>query len=174
MKLRCELHVNGGMRKVVMVARPNEPGEHLAHKLAALVLFWDYDPIIDASVKTPALADYEFLPDLLSLDEGGEVRLWVECGSVTLHKLKKLTRRLPAARIVVMKETEREAARLRKDLEEQLARQEKVEIFAWPGTSFRDWAGTVGEKTEIFGEGNGHLINAVVNERPVVAEMRSF
>ena len=48
---------------------PDEPESHLALKLAAAVLFFDADPIVDASPKTPALADFDFLPDLLGLDE---------------------------------------------------------------------------------------------------------
>lgn len=171
MKLRCDLHVNGGARKLLIVQGPNETGSHLALKLAAYLLFWDLDPIVDASAKTPALASFEFLPDVLALDEGGEVKLWVECGSVTLHKLLKLTRRLPRARLVVLKETRREAERLRQDLVEQLDRQERVEILAWPDGQFRAWLAALREKTEVYGEAGGLLLNVVVNETPVAAEL---
>ncbi|MFA6002779.1 MAG: YaeQ family protein [Elusimicrobiota bacterium] len=174
MKLRCDLHVNGGSRKLVIVSGPNEPEEHLALKLAAYILFWDQEPILDAGVKTPALADYEFLPDLVALDDGGGIKLWVECGSTTMHKLMKLTRRVPQGRIVVIKETEREALRLRKDLKEQLDRESRVEIMAWPGTLFQEWTAWVHEKTEVYGECGGLMINVVVNEHPIVAELKLF
>lgn len=134
-------------------------------------MFWDLDPIVDASPKTPALASFEFMPDVLALDEAGETRLWVECGSVTMNKLLKLTRRLPQARVVVLKETQREAERLRRDIAEQLDRHEKVEILAWPGRQFQDWLATLCERTEVFGEAGGLMLNVVVNEHPVVAEL---
>lgn len=173
MKIRCDLHVNGGQRKPYLVSGPNEPDEHLAHRLAAYILFWDYEPMLDATPKLPALANFEFLPDLLGLDEGGAIKLWVECGTVTMHKLTKLTRRAPRARIVVMKESEREAERLRHDLLAQFDRPERVEILAWPGLSYREWLGAISDKVEAFGEASGHMINGVVNERPVLVEFRS-
>lgn len=174
MKIRADLGINGGERSTLLVGGPNELDAHVAHKLAAYILFWDYEPLLDASVKTPALADYEFLPDLLALDEGGEGRLWVECGTTTLHKLTKITRRMPRARIVILKETERDAARLRKDLQAQFDRPERVEILAWPGESFKDWLRIVDARTEAFGEASGNMINAVVNDTPVLVEFKPY
>ena len=174
MKIRCDLHVNTGARKLILVAGPNEPAGHLALKLAAYLLFWSEDPILGAGAKNPALAGFDFLPDLMSLDESGAVKLWVECGSTTLHKLLKLTRRLPNARIVVMKETERDARRLREDVEEQLDRPGRIEILAWPEGLFADWLACVGEKTEVYGEAGGLSLNVVINEQPFVAELRRF
>lgn len=174
MKIRCDLNINGANRKPYLVAGPNEPAEHLAHKLAAYILFWDHEPIIDATTKTPALANFEFLPDLIALDDGGEASLWVECGTITMHKLTKITRRMPRCRVVVIKESEREAARLRQDLSDQFDRPEKVEILAWPGRSYREWLGAVADKTEAFGEAEGLMINAVVNDAPFVIEFKPF
>lgn len=170
MKIRCDLHINDGSRKPYLVSGPNEPDEHLAHKLAAYILFWDYEPMLDATAKTPALAQFEFVPDLLGLDEGGGLKLWVECGTVTRHKLTKITRRAPGCRIVVMKENEREAARLRSELEEQFDRPERVEILAWPQGCYRQWVRAVAGKTEAFGETSGQMINAVLNEQMFVVE----
>jgi hypothetical protein len=175
-KIRANLNVNGGERRVLLVSGQSEPDDHLAHRLAATILFWDYEPILDASVKTPALADYEFLPDLLGLNAAGEAVLWVECGSVTMNKLTKITRRLPRARLVVMKETERQAAELRRDLEAGFDRPEKVEILAWPGTTYKEWAAAVAghaDKTEVFGEASGLMINAVMNDAMFVIEFKT-
>ncbi|MDE2141813.1 MAG: YaeQ family protein [Elusimicrobia bacterium] len=177
MKVRAELNINGGERKVLLVSGQSEPDDHLAHRLAACILFWDAQPILDASVKTPALADYEFLPDLIGLNDAGEIVLWVECGSVTTNKLTKITRRLPRARLVIMKETERQASELRRDLDASFDRPEKVEILAWPDKSYKEWAKAVtakSDKTEAFGEAGGHLINVVMNEAMFVVEFKSF
>jgi uncharacterized protein YaeQ len=174
MKIRAELNVNGSERRTLLVSGPSEPDDHLAHRLAAYILFWDYEPILDASVKTPALADFEFLPDLIGLNPAGEAVLWVECGSVTMNKLTKLTRRLPRARIVVIKETERQAAELRRDLLAGFDRPEKVEILAWPDKSYKAWAAAVSDKAAVFGEASGHMINVVMNDAMYVVEFKSF
>lgn len=174
MKLRCDLHVNGGMRKLLIVQGPNEPEAHMALKLGAFLLFWDYEPIIDASAKTPALANFDFLPDVLALEAGGAAKLWVECGSVTMNKLTKLTRRLPQARLIVLKETPRSAQRLRRELAEQFDRPDQVEILAWPDGAFQEWTAQVREKNEVYGEAGGLLLNLVINDHPVATEFQSF
>lgn len=174
MKLRCDLHVNGGARKLILATGPNEKDELLALKLAAYLFFWDRDPKMDASVKTPALAQYEFLPDLISLDAGGAIDLWLECGTATMHKLGKLIRRLPYGRIVVLKEDERGAKRLRADCEANLDKPARVEILAFPDGAFREWASCLAERTEVYGESTERMLNGVVNERPILIELKAF
>lgn len=174
MKLRCDLHVNGHNRKLILVLGPNEKLEHLGLKLSAFVLFWDYSPIVGASPKHPALLNQEFIPDLLGTNEAGEARLWVECGQVTLHKLAKLPRRFPSARLVVIKASEREAIRLRKDMTEQLDRQERIEVLSWPDGVFSEWMSALEEKIEVYGEGGGVTLNLVINERPFAVDLKSF
>lgn len=174
MKIRADLTLNGETRKPLLVSGPNELDSRLALKLAAYLLFWNDAPLLDASAKLPALAAFEFLPDLIALDDAGETKLWVECGTTTMHKLTKITRRAPRARIVVMKETERDAERLRKDLNDQFDRPERIEILAWPGASFKEWSALVGEKTEAYGDADGVSINAFVNDAPVSVEFKRF
>ena len=171
MKIRGDIHINGGARKPFLVGGPNELDAHLAHKLAAYILFWDYEPLLDASVKTPALAEYEFLPDLFALDDAGAGRLWVECGTTTMHKLTKITRRMPQARLVIMKEAEREAARMRKDLEAQFDRPGKVEILL--AGRFFSGGSAPSPKDRAFGEAST-MINAVVNETPFIVEFKPY
>ncbi len=174
MKIRCDLHLNGGARKLVLVPAVNESVEHLALKLAAYLLFWSEEPFAEISAKHPAMARFDFFPDLVAFDESGDIKLWVECGSTTMNKMSKLTRRLPQGRIVVLKETPRDARRLREDLKAQLERESRVDIWAWPGTTFRDWAVCLAEKTEVYGEAGGLSFNLVINERPIIAELQRF
>ena len=75
---------------------------------------------------------------------------------------------------MVIKETEREAARLRKELNEQFDRPEKVEILAWPGQTYQQWFRAVADKTEAFGEASGHMMNLVLNETMFVVEFKPF
>ena len=162
MKVRADLHVNGAERSVQLLGRPEEPAEHLAHKLAAAVLFFDEDPVLGAGMT------HDFVPDLLARDEAGEIKLWVDCGSTTLHKLDKLVKRLPYARVIVLKEDRRSAERLRKDAPS------RVEILSWPDGAFKNWCARVGEKNEVYGEGGGLTLNVVLNDHPVVVEFTRF
>ncbi len=174
MKIRCDLTFNGETRKPFLVSGPSEPDDHLAHRIAAFILFWNDEPMVDASTKTPALANFEFLPDLLAVDAAGEAKLWIECGTITLHKLTKVTRRMPRCRIVIMKETERAAADLRRDLRDQFDRPERVEILAWPAHSYKEWAQTVGHAISACGETDERSISGVVNEQIVVVEFKPY
>jgi uncharacterized protein YaeQ len=173
-KIRCDLTFNGETRKPYLVSGPSEPDDHLAHRIAAYILFWNEKATTDATTSTPALANFEFLPDLLAVDDAGDATVWIECGTVTMNKLTKVTRRMPRARIVIMKETERSASELRKQLQDSFDRPERVEILAWPGTTYKEWAATVGDSIEAFGEADGRSINAVVNEKMVVVEFKPF
>ena len=170
MKIRADLHLDGEHRKALVVGGPNETDEHVAHRLAGCLLFWKDEPLLDASPKLPALSGFDFLPDLLGLDASGEISLWAEFGPVTRNMLTKITRRLPRARVVIVKENEREARRLRRELEDGFDRPERVEILAWPGDSYRAWCAAVADKTEVFGESGPRAINATVNETPFFVE----
>ena len=174
MKIRCDLTFNSETRKPYLVSGPSEPDDHLAHRIAAFILFWNDNAMVDATTKTPALDNFEFLPDLLAVNDAGEATVWIECGTVTMNKLTKVTRRMPRARIVIMKETERSAADLRRDLLDQFDRPERVEILAWPGNSYKEWAKTVGDSIEAYGEADGRSINGVVNGEMVVVEFKAF
>ena len=174
MKLRCDLHVNGGNRKLLIVQHHDETGEHLALKLAGYLLYWDLDPQVEISPKNPALTEFEFLPDVLALQDDGSVALWLECGKTTMNKMLKLTRRLPHSRIVVLKETEAEAQRLRRDLSDELERSQRIEILAFPEATFREWLAALVEKTEVYGDADQTSLNLVVNERAFHADLIKY
>jgi hypothetical protein len=175
MRLRADLTLNGEQRSLVFVAGPNDKPEHLALKLAAYLLFWEQQPIAGASTKLPALSNYEFLPDLLALDAAGDITLWVECGSATLHSLGKLVSRIPSGRgrIVVLKTQPREAERLREEVLKELGpeKSKRVEILSFPRDAFKEWAAAVGEQAEGFGDASERALNLVVNEHPFSVDL---
>lgn len=173
MKLRCDLTINGETRKLLVCQGPNEADDHPALKLAAFLMFWDSGPLLDASPKLPALAQFDFLPDLLALDDAGDIKLWVECGSTTMNKLNKLTKRVPLGRgrIIVVKTNGRDAQRLRDEVNAQLNAPERIEILCWPDSSFKGWLAAVGERTEVYGEASEGSLNAVVNETPFAVDL---
>jgi len=159
---------------VVMSVQKEETREHVALRLAAFALFWGYDPKAELSLKHPALVGQEFRPDLIALNEGGEIVLWLECGNVSLNKLDKLTRRYPSARLAVLKATAPEARRMRRDLTEGVPRQDAIEIFAWPGDSFKEWMHAVGETVTMVGETTDRSLNLVINDVPVAVDLEAF
>ncbi|MFA6029690.1 MAG: YaeQ family protein [Elusimicrobiota bacterium] len=175
MKYRCDLHVNGASRKLLLVAGLTETPEHLALKLAAFLLYWEHEPIVEASTKHPSLLGQEFTPDLVAFDETGAVKLWVECGKTALHKLGKLVRRYPDARIVVLRATEGEAKRFRTDIAAEIERHARIEIRAWPAADFKTWLGALRrEKVEVYGEAGDNALNLVVNETAFAVHFGAF
>ena len=174
MKLRCDLNVNGDSRTLVLMQGINERHDHLAMKLAAYLLFWDRDPVVAPSAGHPALLGQEFIPDLMAVDITGTLDLWVECGATTMNKLDKVAKRFSRARIVVLTPTARQAQQLRADVEDKIGRAARIEILAWKDAQFLEFAKTLVEKNEVYGEAGGHMINAVINEQPLVSEFSPY
>lgn len=174
-RIRADLQVNGGERKLVLARIDNETPEHLAIKLAAYLSFWDEDLTLDARHNHPALSGQEFYPDMLGTDAGGAVTHWVECGNTAMHKLGKVVRRWPDARVSLFKENETKAAFLRQELGRNLPDHHgKIVIYAWPGRSFREWASLLGERTAVFGEAAGGAFNLVVNDAIYATDLLKF
>lgn len=174
MKIRCELHINGGTRRVLVVAKEEEKIEHVALRLSAAILFWEYGPAMEVSSRHPALTGYDFLPDLMSLDEAGDVNLWVECGNVAVNKISKVTKRLRRARVVVIKENPDEGKRFREVLDNEVARSGAVEIWSWPREDFLRWTRALEESNHVVGESAGRSLNLVLNSVPFAVELLSF
>jgi uncharacterized protein YaeQ len=171
-RIRCDLFLNGGHRRLLLVSQPQETLEHLALKLSAFLLFWDHDPSVEISLRHPALAGQEFRPDLAAFDVGGGIALWVECGNVALHKLGKLARRYPEARLAVVKASRAEAVKLRQDLEDE-ERAARIEIISWPQGAFAQWTRALSETVHVVGEASGLSLNLVLNETPVAVDLHA-
>lgn len=174
MKLRCDLHLNEDHRRLLLAAEREETLEHLALKLSAFLLFWGQNPKVAPSLQHPALLGQEFRPDLMGLNATGEIALWVECGTITLHKLNKLTRRHPSARLVVIKASETAARRLRADATDQVDRHARLEIWAWPTEPFLVWLRALAETVTVVGEARGRSLNLVINDVPLVTDILAF
>lgn len=175
MQIRATVHLDTKSKKLVMVSHENETPEHLALKLAAFILFFNSDPIVEISSKHFAIANQEFKPDLLSLDETGDIRIWIECGNVTTNKMEKLARRIPDARIIVLKEIQREAENLRRILEKnEVKNREHIEIWSFPENQFAEWMKAMDESVEVYGEMSEHSFNLVANSIPFNFDFLKF
>src|ERR1019366_3141903 len=102
MKIRAKLHINGESRSLVLFPVLSETVDHVVLKLAAALFFSAAEPIISPSSRHPTLRDQEFVPDVMALNEAGELILWVECGKTTPHKLSKVSKRFRQARVIVL------------------------------------------------------------------------
>jgi len=173
MTIRCELNINGGTRRILLVAKEEEPLEHVALRLAAAVLFFDSEPALEAGPKHPAVLDFGFFPDLLVTDKSGAVSVWIECGHVATNKLTKVSRRLRGARLVALRESPEDGRRFREVITNEIPKGEKIEIWAWPKEEFLKWAGALKESSHVYGEASGRSLNLVLNEVPFCVDLIS-
>ena len=171
LKIRADLSVNDGSRKLILAVGDNEKPEHLGLKLAAFLLFWKEDLTVAPSLKCAALTGQAFRPDLLGSDITGSVAVWVECGNTSEHKIEKVLKRWPDARVVVVKEHRREGEAYRERLTAKVPKSERVRIYFWPDGTFAEWMDCLSERTEIIGESNDAGFNLVVNERVYVVDI---
>lgn len=164
-KIRADLRVNDGARKLVLVAIENETPAHLALKLAAYLSFWEQDLSLEASAKHPALAGTEFRPDLLGTDISGQVAQWIECGRTSSNKIEKVLRKWPDATLAVFKESEFVARQFRREVLDAMPRGERVEVYCWRDGGFAEWMDCLSEKIDVFGECGGVKFNLVIGEK---------
>ena len=162
--MRCDLNINGKNRRVMLVVKEEETPEHVALRLAAAILFFDSEPIVEVSPNDPLLADIGFTPDLMVPDGVGAIAAWVECGNIANNKLTKVARRIKEGRLVAIKESVDAGNRLRKVIEHEIRNGEKVEVWAWNREDFAKWLAAVRESNYVYGEASGQSLNLVLNE----------
>lgn len=174
MKVRCDLMINDGKRRLILVPHDSELPEHVALRLAANVLFWDDEPSAELSAKHPALADQEFKPDCIALDASGGIKLWVECGRTTANKLDKITKRYGGARIIVLVASEWDARKMREVVDDKVTRGSLLEIWSFKAAEFKLWVGAMREDTYVMGEAHGRSLNLVINDLPLALDLEKF
>ena len=173
MATRCDFHLNGGHRRLIIARGREETFENLALRLAGYALFWPLDPQVEISPKHPAVEQVEYRPDFLALTAGGELALWGECGNVSIRKLDKLTRRYPGARIVALKASPAEGRQLRENLKEAADRHHRIEILSFQPHDFNAWRDALTQATEVFGESDERSLNLVVNDVALACTLSS-
>ena len=172
MTLRCDLNINGGSRRVLIMGNDEETHEHLALRLAAAVIFFDGEPV-EPGPNDHALADIGFVPDLMVPDGIGGIKVWVEGGNVAVNKLTKVARRIKEGRLVILKEDVESGRRLREVIKKEINKGERVEVWAWPRSDFAAWNGALKESNYLYGEAAGRSLNLVVNETPFSVDLVS-
>jgi uncharacterized protein YaeQ len=77
-------------------------------------VYFDLAPAVEKRIAR----DYRFKPDL-ALEDNGKIRLWVECGKVSIKKLIKISHDFPDSRIYVFREDEKSAKVLTRDFDQK-------------------------------------------------------
>ncbi len=140
-------------------------------KLAAFAMFLPQGPVVEPATDHPGLQGLEIRPDVCTMNEAGEIAVWIECGEVSINKLDKLARRLPETRIVVIKATKHQALQLRERLSDEVKQGARIEIWTWPEGAFQTWLASMEDKTELFGEAHEKSFNLVVNGVPYAVDL---
>ncbi|MEW6777809.1 MAG: YaeQ family protein, partial [Bdellovibrionota bacterium] len=112
-------------KKVVLGRTEYETDEHVLLKLLAWLLFFHPRIVIEKKME----GDFE--PDLILEDYDGTVKLWIECGRVSVNKLDKLTRRYPDARLYVLLASERDIPMMVKNIEKKVERLSRIRLVAF-------------------------------------------
>ena len=169
MKIKAELNVNGVSRhSPLLVLKQEETPEHLALRFAALLAFFDENPVLDVHAKDPMITNVSFLPDLLVSDPVDGILIWIECGTLSTNKLVKVARHTKHSRFVILKENPEEAVKTRETLKKHIRDHERIEILSFPEGIFPEWVEEVTRRASpyVFGEASDEGINIVLNEKP--------
>src|SRR5882724_1630401 len=172
MKIRASLYINEQSSKLVLFPVLSETVDHLLLKLSSALFFTGSAPIISPSSQHPTLRDQDFVPDVMALNEAGELILWVECGKTTPHKLSKVSKRFRQARVIVLTALPREGQQMSDTLDsESIAR---VQVWTFKEGEFARWSALVGEANELIGEATETSLNLVLNDQPFMTELQKI
>ncbi|MCR4820629.1 MAG: YaeQ family protein [Elusimicrobiales bacterium] len=169
MKIKADLNVNGNSRiSPLLVLKPEETIEHLALRFAALLIFFNENPVLDVRADDPMISNVSFMPDLLVSDPVDGILIWIECGNTASNKLIKVARRTKNCRFVILKSNVEEGIKTREILKKNIRGYERIEILAFPEGEFEKWteAVTQTESPYVFGEASIKGLNLVLNQTP--------
>lgn len=171
MKIRSTLHVDGKALPLQLFPVLQETDDHLLLKLAAFVFFHAQEPFVVTSPQQhSALVGQDFAPDLMTADDSGQVRLWIQCGKTTLHKLGKITNRFRDTRIWMLMSQPNEAKQMAQSLEEE--GNDRIEVWTFQYGEFERWRKLVREQNDIIGEATETSMNLVINDEMFMTELQ--
>ncbi|MCM8775142.1 MAG: YaeQ family protein [Candidatus Omnitrophica bacterium] len=124
-KFTFDLQSHQVRKKLVLVKSELELRTHVVLKLLAYLLFYDPRLQIETSV------DMHYKPDLVIPGESGIPELWIDCGKIALRKVEKISTKLRASRIVIVKETHGELERFKKLIDKKVDAAFRLEYLAF-------------------------------------------
>lgn len=130
--------------KIVTGQIEYETLEHVLLKFLAWCVFYHPQLAIEKKI------DDSFEPDLVVQDYDGTVRIWIECGKVSLHKLNKLTKRYPSARIYVLLASERDAKMMADQIRRKVDKPGSIRLVAFTQDILGTFLPTLASKNEVW------------------------
>jgi uncharacterized protein YaeQ len=130
MKYSFNIQANDGKQdyneKLVMAAFNNEAGEHIALKLLAYLMFIKKRPRIDED------PGWNVVPDLIAKNDGGDIILWVDCGSVSAKKADTIATKARAQiEFYVFRQNEREMEQFYKLIQDKVKHLQNVKCVSF-------------------------------------------
>ncbi len=130
MKYSFNIQANDGKQdyseKLIVGAFNNESGSHIALKLLAYLMFIKQAPRIDED------AGWNVVPDLIARDDSGEIKLWVDCGSVSAKKADTIaTKARDKIDFFVFRGTEREMDQFYKQIQDKVKHLQNVKCVSF-------------------------------------------
>lgn len=112
--------------KLIVGAFNNESGSHIALKLLAYLIFIKQAPRIDED------AGLQVVPDLIARDESGNIKLWVDCGSVSAKKADTVaTKARDSIDFYVFRATQREMEQFYKQIQDKVKHLHNVKCLSF-------------------------------------------
>lgn len=148
--------------KLVVERAPSEVEWHIALKLLGYILFFDRKPRIEEDV------DYHYRPDLFARDEFGQLNLWIDCGNIAVKKIDKVATKMgKSGEFYILRQTERDAKRLRESVVSGVKHHDRVQIVAFNDGFVERLAATMDSTNEVsFKIEGGDLTIRVSNKNP--------
>ncbi len=112
--------------KLVIGAFDNESGANIALKLLAYLMFIEKRPRIDED------AGWHFTPDLIARDDAGDIRLWVDCGRVSMKKVDTIAMKVrDHIDFFVFRKTQRDMEQFYQTIKEKIKHLQNVKCISF-------------------------------------------
>jgi uncharacterized protein YaeQ len=150
--------------KLVVERAPSEVEWHIALKLLGYILFYDRKPRIEEDV------DYHYRPDLFARDDFGQVNLWIDCGNIATKKIDKVATKMgKSGEFYILRQTQRDANRLRESVSSGVKHKERVKIVTFEDGFVEKLAEALDSTNEItFKIEGGNLTITLKNKNPTL------
>lgn len=148
--------------KQILEKRGGESQRHIILKTLAYILHHALRPRIEERV-LQGRGDYK--PDVVVTGESGVITHWIDCGQIAVRKVDDLTRRLPDARIIVVKATVGEMESYAREVAKKVRRADRVEYLAFDNEFTPNLIAVMGHMNYLRWRCQNSRLDLTLNER---------
>ncbi len=144
--------------KLVVGAFNNESGDHIALKLLAYLMFFKKRPRIDED------AGWHFVPDLVARDDGGNIILWIDCGSVSAKKADTIATKVrDSIDFYVFRKTEREMDQFYKQIQDKVKHLQNVNCISFDDGFIEGIGGSLDRTNNLEAYLSDEMVTVTIN-----------